>query len=117
MRAFEVHLNGKRLCVAGIGDSGVLNAMIDHVSIRDRNECYLRVGGLISPVHEHVRWNGKRLKTGDEVRVRIIEATSVDTPDDRTRQDPQEDVKRQKRYVREMARKFGWKIVVERKGS
>ena len=26
MIAFEVHLNGKRICVAGVGDRGVLTA-------------------------------------------------------------------------------------------
>jgi hypothetical protein len=38
MRAFEVYLNGKRLCTAGIGDDGVMNTMIDHVIGDGRDE-------------------------------------------------------------------------------
>ncbi|HYL74549.1 MAG TPA: hypothetical protein VEU96_10110 [Bryobacteraceae bacterium] len=110
MRAFEVHVNGKRLCVAGIGDDGVLNTMVDHVVGHGMNELYLRVGGLISPTMEHVRWTRRRLKTGDEVRVKIIESGSTDRPRKRYRLDPKEDLRAQKRYVREMARKFGWKV-------
>jgi len=30
MRAFEVYLNGERLCVAGFGDNGVLTAIEIH---------------------------------------------------------------------------------------
>jgi hypothetical protein len=110
MHAFEVYLNDKRLCVAGIGDSGVLNTMVDHVVGYGRNELLLRVGGLISQTEEHVVWRRKRLKTGDEVRVKIIESTSVDRPKERMKRDPKGELKRQKRYVRDMARKFGWKV-------
>src|SRR5260370_17682489 len=88
MRAFEVYLNRKRLCVAGIGDDGVLNTMVDHVVGNGRNELYLRVGGLISPTMEHVLWRNQRLKAGDEVRVKIIESASSDRPKERHRRDP-----------------------------
>jgi hypothetical protein len=71
MRAFEVYLNGKRLCVAGIADDGVLTTIIDHVLGHGRNEQHVRIGGLNSTTGEHVIWKRKRLKTGDEVRVRI----------------------------------------------
>jgi len=30
MRAFEVYLNSKRLCLAGIGDEGVLSTIVTH---------------------------------------------------------------------------------------
>jgi hypothetical protein len=123
MRAFEVSLNGKRLCVAGIGDSGVLIAVIDYIVGQYRNEMRLDVSGLISPTHEYVTWNRRKVKVGDEVRIKIIEttaidrhATSIDLPKERVREDPKEESKSQKRYVREMARKFGWKVTVGRKG-
>jgi len=48
MRAFEVHLNGKRLCVAGIGEDGVLTAIITDVARKDGNDLDLTVGGLVS---------------------------------------------------------------------
>ena len=111
MRAFEVYVNGKRLCVAGIGDDGVLNTMVDHVVGNGRNELYLRVGGLISPTNEHVLWRSQRLKIGDEVRVKIVETASVDRPKERHRRDPEKELTAKKRYVREMAREFGWQVV------
>jgi hypothetical protein len=52
MRAFEVHLNGKRLCVAGIDGDCVLNVILNHVAGRGRNELWLSVGGLISATEE-----------------------------------------------------------------
>jgi len=114
-RAFEVYLNGKRLCVAGVGDDGVLNTMIDHVAGKGRNELHLLVGGLIGPAGEHVVWIRKRLKRGDEVRVQIVEAALVDQPGERRRRDPKQDLKALKRYVRQMARKLGWEVRTTRR--
>jgi|ERR1700756_3504600 len=114
MRAFKVYLNRKRLCVAGVGDDGVLNTMVDYAVGNGRNELYLRVGGLISPSQEHVLWRNQKLKTGDEVRVKIIESDSTDRPKEQHRRDSKQELRAQKRYVREMARKFGWKVTTRR---
>src|SRR5260370_39359023 len=54
MRAFQVYLNGKRLCVAGIGDDGVLNVMVDWVAGNGHADLFLRVGGLIGSTDEHL---------------------------------------------------------------
>jgi hypothetical protein len=113
MRAFKVYLNRKRLCVAGIGDDGVLNTMVDYVAGHGRNEVYLRVGGLIVPTMDHVLWRNQKLKTGDEVRVKIIESSSIDRPKERHRRDSKQELRAQKRYVREMARKLGWKVTTK----
>lgn len=110
MRVFEVYVNETRLCVAGIGEDGVLTTMICHVAGNGRNESYLRVGGLISRTQEHVLWRNRRLKTGDEIRVKILEAASVDRPKQRHRRDPKQELAAQKRYVRAMARKLGWEV-------
>lgn len=114
MRAFEIYLNPKLLCLAGVGDNGVLDTTVDHVVGQGRNELYLRVGGLISPSQEHVLWRNQRLKTGDEVRVKIIESDSIDRPKERHRRDPKQELRAQKRYVREMARKLGLKVTTKR---
>ncbi len=116
MRAFKVYLNGKRLCLAGIGDDGVLTADVGSVVGRGRDELWLGVGGLISPDGEHVRWQERRqLREGDEVRIKVVEAEVVDKPRRRYRSDPRKDLAAQKRYVREMAKKFDWKLVSRRK--
>jgi hypothetical protein len=120
MRAFEVHLNGKRLCVAGVGDQGVLTANISQMLGQNRNELRLEVGGLSLPFQEYLTWNRQKLKVGDEIRIMACEASSIDRPKERIQQveiDPKEEIRNQKRYVREMARKFGWKIVVEGRAS
>lgn len=82
MKAFDVRLNGKRICVAGIGNDGVLNTMVDHVVGNGRNEVLLRVGGLLRPTEEHVRWEHLLLQVGDKVEVYIIETETVDNPKD-----------------------------------
>ena len=118
MKAFEVRLNGKLLCVAGIGRDGVLDAIVDYVGDRRGSELTVSVGGLITPRNEHVRWvPRKRLRLGDEVRVALVERASVDKPISRHRGDqlPQPSVGDIKRFVRQKAKEFGWTITATRK--
>jgi hypothetical protein len=112
MRAFEVFTNGKRLCLAGIGDDGVLTVMVSLAVKKGRgiDDLRLDVGGLISPVHENVRWTNEHLNVGDEVTVRIVEVSTPDAPNERERSNPADDLEKKKEYVRAMAKEFGWKI-------
>jgi hypothetical protein len=112
MRAFKVYLNGKRLCVAGIGDDGVLTAIANWVSGgRYKADLFLEVGGLVSPTQEHVAWvRQKALRVGDEIRLTIVEAASVDVPIERYQTDSAKDLKNQKAYVRAVAKQLGWTI-------
>ena len=115
MRAFEVSRNGRRLCVAGIGGDGVLNATVDYVAGRRRRpELYLRVGGLISATEEHVIWANMRLKDGDEVTVKTVETDRADRPRRKYRTDPRQDEKNLKAYVLAAAKKYGWKVITSR---
>jgi hypothetical protein len=115
MRAFEVHLNNKRICVAGIGDHGVLSAIINYVGDEGGDEMGLSVGGLITAKNEHIRWiKSRKLRPGDEVRVKIVEVESVDKPRDRYRRDLAQEMRERKRYVREAAKRFGWTISARR---
>ena len=111
MRAFEVFVNHKRLCSAGIGEDGVLTAIVTFATKKGhRDDLELHVGGLISPVRENVTWAHDALKVGDEISVKIVDANTTDPPSRRERDDPADDLKRQKNYVRAMAKKLGWKI-------
>lgn len=121
MPVFQIYLNGKKLTTAGVGDLGVLSAVVswvrrkgDHTLAKKQDrmeeELSLHVGGLISPTEEHVRWLDRGLKVGDEVRIAIAEDAKVDRPSHRKRRDRAKELRSQKRYVREMAKKFGWKI-------
>jgi hypothetical protein len=85
MRVFEVYLNARRLCTAGIGGDGVLNTMVDHVKGNGHDEVALRVGGLISAPNEHVIWSELKLKVGDEVRIKIVDSDVSDQPKERYR--------------------------------
>ena len=109
MRAFEVYVNGKRLCVAGVNNASVLTAIIDYVG-RDKECLHLHVGGLLIPQEEHVRWQDRNLALGDDIRIKVVEIETVDAPTKRYPRDPNKEVREQKRYVRTMAKKFGWKI-------
>jgi hypothetical protein len=114
VRAFEVHLNGERLCLAGIGNDGVLNTMVDCVETEEssRRELRLRVGGLISPLSEHVTWIKRDVSVGDEICVRIVQVDRVDEPIHRLRDDPSAQLKAKKNYVRRVAKELGWKVSV-----
>jgi hypothetical protein len=91
MIAFEIYLNDQKIRRAGIGDSGVLSAIVTWaattMSAGTRNESlFLDVGGLINPEQKHVSWiNQKFLAVGDKVQISIVEADSVD---DHQRRDP-----------------------------
>ena len=121
MPVFHVYLNGKKLTTAGVGELGVLSAHVSWVRRVGKHthsgkpgsveeELTLHVGGLVSPVGEHVRWLDRQLKAGDEVSIRVAEDGHVDRPRSRERRDRSKELRSQKRYVREMAKKFGWKI-------
>jgi hypothetical protein len=106
MRAFKVSLNGKKLCLAGVGERGVLSAIVNWVAGDHGADLFMEVGGLAS--EEHVAWvSQKRLGVGDEIRVKIVEARLVDKPVEKRRVHPSETLSSQKRYVRMMAKKLG----------
>lgn len=117
MTVFEVYLNGKKITVAGIGLSGVLDTTIYWVS-RDKPKCgkhHLRIGGLHNPTHESWEWIDQLVKPGDEVLVKIATAESADPPKTRSHFNAAADLRRQKRYVRQMAKEWGWNITVPKK--
>jgi hypothetical protein len=88
MRAFEITVNGKTLCVAGVGDEGVLSAVVDWTVSPKQGDLSLTVGGLIGS-SEHVSWIRREpLALGDEVRVRIVEVSQADEATHRQRNRP-----------------------------
>ncbi len=121
MPVFQVSLNGKKISTAGVGELGVLGTHVSWVRrSRELNPetkrglakeaLHLHVGGLITPTEEHIRWVDRKLKVGDEVRIRIVKEAPVDRPRSLQRPDRAADLRAQKRYVREMAKRFGWTI-------
>lgn len=84
MKAFDVRLNGKQICVAGIEGDGSLNTMIDYTAGQGGQRLSLRVGGLAAEAEEFMTWSVMPLNVGDEITLKIIEANSVDQPRTRT---------------------------------
>lgn len=112
MRAFKIYLNGKNLCLAGIGSDGVMSMIVNWVGGgRGPADLFLEVGGLDSPTQEHVSWvRQKALQIGDEIRVKIVDAEAVDAPSERYRRDSAKDLRNQKAYVRAAGKQLGWTI-------
>ncbi len=89
MRAFEVWVNGEKLCLAGIGDDGVLTTIVHLAARPGEGGFFLQVGGLTGQTKEHVNWiNQKPLTVGDNVQVKIVETDAADKPIDKYRLDP-----------------------------
>lgn len=93
MIAFEVRLNGKRICIAGDEDLSVLNAIITAcgplgpktVPARpgEPSEIFYSVGGLTSRPNPdtdvYVRWKSVApLKVGDVIHVKVLDVNKTD---------------------------------------
>ena len=118
MITFEIYLNGKKICTAGVGDFGVLSTSLawrgaqPHQKGGKSAPSYLRldVGGIADSSGEHLRWLGRKVKRGDLIAIKVVEAASADKPRERQRPNPAADLRRQKQYGRRMAKQFGWKL-------
>ena len=95
MIAFEVLLNGERLCLAGAGNVGVVTAILHWVRRKplqeglvisdwEEEELKLDVAGIDSLTNEHLAWLKRRVEIGDEITLRIIEINTVDEPEGRS---------------------------------
>ena len=128
MVAFDVFLNDERLCVAGVGDFGVLTACITWVAHapgkleqlkaessveQPQANLNLDVGGLrnderSSPLH--VRWTDTALRLGDEIRIRVTDAAEINAPAAQYVDEPGTRDEEKKAYVRRLAKELGWEI-------
>jgi hypothetical protein len=115
MIAFDVYLNGKKLCRAGINETGVLTGHVMWLVQRKKGNrrkslpAYMDVSvtGLETFEEEdagmHLRWANRRLKVGDSVRFVVVEAAKVDRPKARYGKLPSGEVIKPKRPRRKKA--------------
>ena len=82
MRAFEIYINGERLCLAGVSNAGIFTTIMEYQGGAEEH-LQLDVGGLLIPEQEYVTWQNRSLSVGDDVRIRILESDKVDAPTDR----------------------------------
>jgi hypothetical protein len=81
MVALEVFVNGDRVCLAGVGEKGILSAIIDWAdSPHGESETSLSVSGLDSSTGEHLHWNVPSVGMATEVLARFVDASVVDSP-------------------------------------
>ena len=92
MIAFDVSLNGRRVCLAGIPGPCVMTSVLDWVERRPGDHpdaalpekgLELHVGGLSSQSDEHVKWFQGSIPVGSEVAIRVVEVGAVDEPIER----------------------------------
>jgi len=118
--AFDVFVNGKKLCRAGVGELGVITAIVSWVrraasasenASANSEELLLEVGGLYHDAarsNVHKRWAHLYLAPGDRVNVRIVRAASFD-PASRVSVSSAADIKRgEERYLKHVGKKHGW---------
>jgi hypothetical protein len=128
MLCFEVYRNGEKLCTAGVGDFGVLSAILNWVSHHPEKLARWAAEGIpeVPPTHleftvgghgsedsdsaDYLRWVEADLAAGDEILIRVVEAPSSDPPSRRYRDDPVWVEEQKKEYVRKAAKELGWEI-------
>jgi hypothetical protein len=120
MIALKISHNGNPVCLAGVGDLGVvmsnvtwvhsLNYRTEEGKTTEHTELSLHVGGLHTPTNEHRSWAVPEIKVGDSVTIEIVEADEVDaytaSREGGEKRDPEEECE----YVRRKASEFGWTV-------
>ena len=116
MIGFEVEVNGERMCLAGVGDFGVLTTIISWVRTRATvseegeqvNKLELQVGGLkeADTGRAQITWLNKKLVPGDEIRIRIVNTDHVDEAARIEPIDPNADLKRKREYYERLKAEF-----------
>jgi hypothetical protein len=77
MQAFEIYLNGEKVCVAGVKDDESLTADVCYAP----GGAFLHVGGATGPQGDQSRWvDLKPLKVGDKVTIKIVNTNGIDEP-------------------------------------
>ncbi len=80
MLAFEVSVNGKRICVAGTAPiNRVLGASLSWTFHRP-DELIFCLGGILADDDKHFDFDVPKIGIGDEIVIRIIESEEVDEP-------------------------------------
>ena len=110
MIAFEISINGNKTTTAGIGEYGVLSAILSWVKRRadGSEEMTFDVGGLVSNDQrtENLRWLCENLNIGDEVTIRIVDIPEAEPAIERHSRSAQEDIEAERNYYQRLKEKF-----------
>jgi hypothetical protein len=80
MRAFEIRLNGKRLCIAGMEEGTLLCSVACAENRKGRGDVGLGMTGTSFLKEEVFRWQHRTLRMNDVVRIKIVETDKIDKP-------------------------------------
>ncbi len=118
--AFDVFVNGMKVCRAGVGELGVIAATVSWVrraaskagtARASSEELILDVGGLYNDAagaNIHPQWAHLHLAPGDRVSLRIVRAGEFD-PASRVSVSTAADIKRSEElYLKHVGKKHGW---------
>jgi hypothetical protein len=76
---YEININGQRICLAGMGDNGVLSTNVLGMDSPGRERQFrLTVSGRDDNTDMRLAWPVKDLQLGDVVSIRLIE---IDEPE------------------------------------
>ena len=122
MIAFEILINGVKICTAGVDtDYGVLTSILswakrDLSQFSDKvrkkvpeEELKLTVSGHKTygkNDHENLQWIGRYLNIGDEITINIIDTLEVDEPKTKKRQEPEFAEKQKFKYYRKLKEEY-----------
>jgi hypothetical protein len=117
--AFDVFVNGKKVCRAGVGELGVVTANLSWVrrvngrkaAAATTEELELEVGGLhndAAGANISSLWAHLPLKAGDRVSLRIVRAASFDPPSHVSASTPLDVKRAEERYMEHVGKKHGW---------
>jgi hypothetical protein len=127
MIVFEVQINEQTVCTAGVGDLGVLTAILKWVK-REPNNCPdglaieewsaeeldLSIGGSVGHGkhgHEFLDWvRAQRVSLGDEIRIKILDQPDCDPPAAKRIETSEFVQERKREYFEELKEEFADKV-------
>lgn len=83
MLAFDVCVNGKRLCLAGTAPNDMFSTIISW-TCRSPNLIEFNVGGIASGDPQvQIDWTTPRISIGDEITIRLVDSDTFDESGER----------------------------------
>lgn len=109
MIGFELKINGKLICSAGVGSLQFLTAALTWMK-RKEEELNVSVGGMAfhaNGENEEVRWVNQPVAAGDEIAIRILDKLVYDEPVQRLASSPAQELETRRQILEKLKQQFG----------
>jgi hypothetical protein len=80
MKALLIHINGQRLCLAGVPNGGI-EASVGLTREQADGPYSIAVYGVDIETEQVSLWPSASLEVGDEVRIAVVEVDEADPPE------------------------------------